>query len=153
MTTWARNDGNIATDVTTVDPHLIFHPDVAAQFETVPNNVVVGWVYSNGEWGAPVAPTPIQQYETSLTRQQFFMLFMLQERVDIRASSDAGVHDFLDIIMDMSNSVPPVVIDVTHPEVINAIHYLEAVAVPNSSPARNVITSDRASTILLGRPI
>ena len=153
MTTWARNVSDIATDVISTNPNLSFHPDVAVQFEIVPDNVSDGWIYSNGSWNEPVVPAPIQRYETSITRQQFFMLFTLQERIDIRSSSDAGVHDFLDILMDMSNSVPPVIIDVTSQEVIDAINYLSTVSVPASSPARKLIASGRVSTILLGRPI
>ena len=153
MTIWARKVSNIATDVISTNPNLSFHPDVAVQFEIVPDNVRDGWIYSNESWSEPVASIPIKKYETSITRQQFFMLFTLQERIDIRSSSDAGVHDFLDILMDMSNSVPPVIIDVTSPEVIEAVNYLSNVSVPASSPARNLISSGRATAILLGRPI
>ncbi|MRW88881.1 hypothetical protein GJ699_02665 [Duganella sp. FT80W] len=38
MTTYARIAGGLATDVTTTDPHLIFHPLVAAEFYIVPDD-------------------------------------------------------------------------------------------------------------------
>ncbi len=152
MTTYARKLNNIATDVVTSDPFTLFHPAVAAQFIVVPDGTQDGWVY-NGAWGAPVIAAPVQQYETKIPRQEFFMLFTQAERVNIRASSDAGVRDFLDIIMDLSNTAPPVIVDVGRPEVIEAINYLETVPIPNSSPSQNLLTTDRVATILLGRPI
>lgn len=43
-------------EVVSTDPHLLFVPNYASQFITVPDNVRAGWQFSGGQW---VPPTPV----------------------------------------------------------------------------------------------
>lgn len=61
MTNFARVINDVAVDVST-DPTNQFHPDIAAQFESVPDEVQHGWVRTDGEWEAP-APVPVPEPE------------------------------------------------------------------------------------------
>lgn len=58
MSNFARVVDNVAVDVS-ADPENCFHPDIAAQFEPVPDNVRFGWVRDNkGIWKAAATPEP-----------------------------------------------------------------------------------------------
>lgn len=59
MSAYARIVDDVAVDVCT-DPSTHFHPLIAAQFETVPVDVVVGSRRIDGQWQPPqpVAPLP-----------------------------------------------------------------------------------------------
>jgi hypothetical protein len=63
MTKFARlMNGEVIECITLtdgVDINNAFHPDLAAQFVAAPGDVEPGWLY-DGEWQAPVDPTPEQ---------------------------------------------------------------------------------------------
>lgn len=66
MTTWARKVDGHAVDVTATSPTLIFPPDVAAQFITVPDGTLNG-AQDDGH-GGWINPTPfISNAETPPT--------------------------------------------------------------------------------------
>ena len=56
MVNYARIISDVAVDVSN-DPTNQFHPDIAAQFEPVPDEVQHGWIRTDGQWAAP-APAP-----------------------------------------------------------------------------------------------
>ena len=49
---------NTAVDTTTGNIHEMFHPDIAAQFVECPDEVLDGWVITDGIWSAPPPPVP-----------------------------------------------------------------------------------------------
>jgi len=55
MANFARIINNVAVDVT-VDPDNDFHPDIAAQFVSVPDTVTNGWVLVDDVWVQPEIP-------------------------------------------------------------------------------------------------
>jgi len=55
MPNFARIIDNVAVDVST-DPENSFHPDIAAQFVSVPDNVTIGWVLVDDVWVQPEIP-------------------------------------------------------------------------------------------------
>lgn len=56
---YARIADGRASDVTELDPAEAFHPDLAAQFEPVPEHVENGASLIDGEWiNPPPAPPP-----------------------------------------------------------------------------------------------
>lgn len=66
----------IAADVVRVDPFGIFHPEYAAMFVEVPNEVEAGWVIDvNGNWSAPpvivTVPQEISPLQGLLTLDKF----------------------------------------------------------------------------------
>lgn len=57
MANFARIINGVAVDVCAA-PHEFFHPDVAVQFEPVPDEVEQHWELVSGSWQAPVQPDP-----------------------------------------------------------------------------------------------
>lgn len=58
MTTYARIQNNVAVEIF-VPPNgftinQCFHPDIAVLFAVVPGGTVVGSVFANGAWTAPL---------------------------------------------------------------------------------------------------
>ena len=103
MTNFARVINNVAVDVST-DPTKQFHPDIAAQFEPVPDEVQPGWVRTDGQWAAP-APVPQPEPEPTypkVTPVQFKLLFTSPERVAIKAAraTDPVVDDLWELVED-----------------------------------------------------
>lgn len=103
MTNYARIINDVAVDVCT-DPANSFHPDIAREFEQVPDEVKQGWVRIDGVWSAP-APTPQPEPTPTYPKVspvEFKLLFTSQERVAIKAAraTDPVIDDFYDIVED-----------------------------------------------------
>lgn len=102
---YANIVNNIAVDVSD-DPAAQYHPDIAAQFVEVPDEVEAGWVLSDdGAWSAPVAPDPQPEPGANavvVSTVHFKLLFTAVERITLRKlrEADPGVDDFFDIIDD-----------------------------------------------------
>lgn len=105
MSNFARIINNVAVDVST-NPQEQFHPDIAAEFEPVPDDVQAGWARNEaGEWGAPAPtpePTPAPTESPKVSPVEFKLLFTAGERVAIKAAraSDPVIDDFFSIIED-----------------------------------------------------
>ena len=102
---YANIVNNIAVDVSD-DPATHYHPDIAAQFVEVPDEVQTGWVLGgDGSWSAPVAVDPQPEPEVKaavVSTVHFKLLFTAVERITLRKlrEADPGVDDFFDIIDD-----------------------------------------------------
>lgn len=141
MANFARVINNVAVDVCT-DPANSFHPDIAREFEPVPDNVKQGWVRIDGEWSAP-APTPEPQPTPTYPKVspvEFLLLFTSAERVAIRAvrPDDPVIDDFFDLVEDPRLTF----VDLGLPSVQGALHYLAA---------SQLITDARREEILTGK--
>lgn len=104
---YARITNNQAIDVRTESPEGFFTPDIAAQFEQVPDEVENGWILDNGDWSAPLVPEPGPALEPVITYAkvspiEFKLLFTSPERVAIKAAriDDLVIDDFYDIVED-----------------------------------------------------
>ena len=103
----ARVINNVAVDVVVSDPAEFFHPNIATQFELVPDEVEAGWL-RDAATGAWLAPEPVElQPETpaafpKVSPVEFKLLFTAQERVAIKAErgNDLMIDDFFGIIED-----------------------------------------------------
>ncbi len=106
---FARIIDNIAVDIST-NPTAEYHPVVAEQFESVPENVRSGWILSDGIWSAPPEPdlsedefptSPEQAYPI-LNPVEFKLLFTSAERLKLNElrKTDPVLDDFLGIIDD-----------------------------------------------------
>lgn len=56
---FARVSDKVAVDVVVSDPALLFHPTLAAEFVSVPDNVRVGSVLTGKTWSSPPDQPPI----------------------------------------------------------------------------------------------
>jgi hypothetical protein len=105
MSNFARIINNVAVDVST-NPQEQFHPDIAAEFEPVPDDVQAGWARNEaGEWVAPAPtpePTPAPTESPKVSPVEFKLLFTAQERVAIKAErgNDLMIDDFFEIVED-----------------------------------------------------
>ena len=73
---FARAISGVVVDVVTSDPAGVFHPDIAAQFVQVPEDVQPGWLLTEGgDWTPPPVVSPPEPGPTdvpsSLSRIQF----------------------------------------------------------------------------------
>lgn len=146
MTRFARIIEAVAVDVVTQDPTALFHPEIAAQFEPVPDNVERGWHRTGTVWAAPAtAATPAAATiprKTVVTPPEFLLLFTASERIAIRTAraSDPVVADWLAILEDPRLSE----VDVSRPATLDGLAYLAA---------NDLITQARAAEIALGAPL
>jgi len=67
---YARIINLIAVDVVTQDPTLLFHPEIAAEFVAVPENIEDGWMHDleNDTWTAPPAPLVVAEAAVPVIR-------------------------------------------------------------------------------------
>ena len=102
MSRYARILDGVAVDVC-ADPAAQFHPQLAAQFEAVPDDVVSGARLVDGDWQAPTplvpGPVPVTA-AVSLSPVDFMLRFVAPERVAVRASTDPIVIDWLRLLDD-----------------------------------------------------
>lgn len=119
-----------------------FVPQIAQQFIACPDEVEQNWTYEDGKWKAPKLPElpelPEPRYETRIGKAEFLMLFTSEERVAIRAErdSDPVINDFF-LVLEISEFI-----DVKEDTAINGVNYLAS---------KNLLTSQRAATILKGK--
>ena len=141
MTNYARIINDVAVDVSS-NPTNQFHPDIAREFEQVPDDVKQGWVRIDGVWSEP-APTPQPEPTPTYPKVspvEFLLLFTSAERVAIRAvrPDDPVIDDFFDIVEDPRLTF----VDLGLPSVQGALHYLAAA---------QLITDARREEILTGK--
>ena len=143
MSNFARIINNVAVDVST-NPQEQFHPDIAAEFEPVPDDVQAGWARNEaGEWEAPAPtpePTPAPTESPKVSPVEFKLLFTPQERVAIRAErgNDPMIDDFFGIIEDPRLTH----VDLGLQSTQDALGYLET---------KGLITDARRVQILAGK--
>ena len=123
MSNFARIIDSVAVDVST-DPENSFHPDIAAQFVAVPDNVHAGWLKgSDGKWSAPVTPEPgpAAIVYPKVGPIAFQMLFTPEEAVtaDELKATDKVLASFWKLIDDPRTDT----IDLGLQSVQNAIEY------------------------------
>ena len=147
MTNFARVINNVAVDVS-VDPINSFHPDIAAQFVSVPNNVQVGWFKDeDGQWSAPVIPEPIPlpTVYPKVGPIHFQLLFdpiEIVKSVELK-ETDKIVASFWKLVDDPRTDI----VDLNLQSVQNAIEYV-LTAVKNAGVDINV--QSRKAAILSG---
>lgn len=101
MSNYARIINSVAVDVS-ADPSAQFHPQIAADFQLVPDEVKRGWVLNDGEWIAPVeeAPVVVEEKPPTVSVTAFMLLWTSKERVALKQSraTDPTIDDFFDIL-------------------------------------------------------
>ena len=110
MATYARLDSaGLVMETCASDPSKLFHPDIAKDFVSVPDETVTGGTVSGGKFTAYVAPTPpaipAKAYEF-VSKPRFLETLPSAERIAFYAAkdSDTAVSDFL-LMLDSRNVV------------------------------------------------
>ena len=100
---FARIIDNVAIDVSD-DPEEHFHPDIAAEFVSVPDTVKPGWRLVDEEWAAPEAPSvpEVIAEPKEVDPITFKLLFTSAERIAAKTlrASDPAIDDFWTILDD-----------------------------------------------------
>ena len=87
MSNFARIINNVAVDVST-DPENHFHPDIAAMFVAVPDDVKPGWVLVDDSWQAPsIVAAPEASAPRHITPAAYFRRFTISEEAAIRTAA------------------------------------------------------------------
>jgi hypothetical protein len=145
MTNMALVVGGVAVNV--CDSTVLaesFHPEIAAQFVDVPDDVAVGWIETGGTWAAPPTPPPPPGPPTTMVIDvpTFFMRFTPQEESAIRASTDPIVIVFLRRIDDVRTTRVNLALEAVQ----QGVGYLSTTTPP-------LIASDRVAQILAPEPV
>lgn len=140
MKAWIEN--GIIRDIAHSEPIEIYHPDIAAFYNTdVPDNAQIGWQLIDDEWLPPLAISivsePVVPTRKLLSPIEFKLLFKAPERVAIYQSTDLIVKDFLSILDDTRLTQ----VDLSLQDNIDAIQYLVSI---------DLLTPERATEILRG---
>lgn len=123
MSNFARIINDVAVDVS-ADPANSFHPDIAAEFVPVPDNVAPCWVKgADGKWSAPAPvepPAPAVTYP-KVGPIHFQMLFTPEEAITVDGlkATDKVLASFWKLIDDPRTDV----VDLGLESVQNAIEY------------------------------
>jgi len=140
---WIENA--VIRDVAQGNPGELFHPDIAAFFDTdVPDEAANGDGWVNGELIKPelvIAPPPEIPHALSpkVSPVEFMLLFTSPERVAIKAlrQTDPIIDDLLDIIEDPRLTF----VDLGLGSTVSAIDYMIYVG---------VVAAERKAEILTG---
>jgi hypothetical protein len=143
MSNFARIVNEIAVDVCT-DPDTQFHPEIAAEFEPVPETVERGWRRVDNTWSAP-EPEPISEPVVEypiVSPVEFMLLFTSAERVEIKTARqrDPVLDDFFQLLEDPRLQT----VRLGQPSVQDGLNYLASL---------NMITEQRKQEILQGNPV
>ena len=170
MTTWARNVGGTAVDVTTVNPSRAFVPSLAAEFIVVPDGTLPGATYSEGSWTNPSPPSPAAPTVNYplLKPADFYISFTTTERMLIKLLASSGGGPANSPLLGGSNSaipqdaliaefwasfelavaVPGTMIDTGLPSIQEGLAYMTT----PTSPTPAVLAAGRAAKISQGIP-
>ena len=142
---------NVVRDYTDAVPTEVFHPLVAAVYDTIiPPNVERGWLRVDDEWQAPPTPEPVTPSPPPppapptlgrvISPAQFLMLFTPLERVAIRQSTDALVSDFIRLV-----ELPSLTqVELDNSQTQMGVGYLVT---------KGLLTEERAAAILAATPL
>ena len=140
---WIEN--NIIRNIANGNPDELFHPDIAKLYDTeVPDDAANGDGWIDGQLVKPVIPDPVPveppaPVPPKVSPVEFKLLFTAVERVAIKASTDAIVHDFFSIVEDPRLTH----VDLALKSTQDALSYLEALS---------LIAEGRKDEILTGVP-
>lgn len=150
MATYARILSGQAVDVTTFDPTEAFHPDVAAQFVTVPDGTENGDLYDGKSWSKSAPATPAPAALPKLTPMTFYLAFSPAERIKIKASSNPEVMEFWDTYQRAERT--DTMIDPNLVSVQEGLAYLAQQSTDTPPGAGILASKDRIAQILNGIP-
>lgn len=135
-------DTNTIRDIAQGDPASIYHPDIAALYDTdVPDEAQNGDSYVDGVWTPKPVVTPEPQPAPEPTPPkvspvEFKLLFTATERVAIKTSTDPVVQDFYELVNDPRLTHVNLALQSTQ----DALAYLTAIGILAEGRAAQIIT-------------
>lgn len=140
MAKYARIVNDVAVDVSG-NPAEQFHPDIAKEFVSVPEEVEYGWTLAGGKWQKPEPIViPERAAYPMVGAIEYQMLFTSAERVAIKAAgkTDPVIADYLDILADQRLTA----IDMGSQFTQDALTYMVS---------KQLLTEERKQEILTGK--
>lgn len=141
---WIDTTTSTIRDIAQGEPTAIYHPDIAALYDTdVPDEAQNGDSYVDGVWTAkpvtePVVPEPVAPVPPKVSPVEFKLLFTAQERVAIKASTDAVVQDFFELVNDPRLTHVNLALQSTQ----DALAYLTGLGILADGRSAQIITGD-----------
>lgn len=74
MSKYAFVKNGTAVEVVRTDPAMLFVPNYAAQFVTVPDDVEAGWTLVSGSWSAPPPAPPVIPQSVTMRQARLALL-------------------------------------------------------------------------------
>lgn len=125
MPKFARIENGVVIDVS-VNPTFEYHPLIAEQFVTIPDEVEAGFTFDGTEYAPPVVadPEPAEPETVktvSISPVDFKFLFTLPERVKIKElrATDLALDDFYSMLDDPRLTV----ISLSDARIIEGVEY------------------------------
>lgn len=146
---YARIKNSKAVDIAT-NPAEQFHPDLAAEFVEVPDEVDRGWVLAEDDtWSAPPPRPEPEPVRPKVSVTDFKFLWTSDERIALKElrSTDPVIDDFYDILDDTRTTSIDLALTSTQDFVNHAVQELVTAGVIASADQ-----DSRIEQILSGQP-
>lgn len=140
---YAWLQASIIRDICNGDPGSLFHPDIAALYDTeVPDEAMQGDTFEDGVLTpkpipAPVAVEPVAPVPPKVSVIEYKMLFTSAERIAVKASVDPIIIDLQELMNDPRTTT----VDLSLQSISDALDYMTAVG---------LIAAGRKAQILSG---
>lgn len=126
---YAWLQASIIRDICNGDPGSLFHPDIAALYDTeVPDEAMQGDTFEDGVLTpkpipAPVAVEPVAPVPPKVSVIEYKMLFTSAERIAVKASVDPIIIDLQELMNDPRTTT----VDLSLQSISDALDYMTAI--------------------------
>lgn len=126
---YAWLQASIIRDICNGDPGSLFHPDIAALYDTeVPDEAMQGDTFEDGVLTPkpipePVAVEPVAPVPPKVSVIEYKMLFTSAERIAVKASVDPIIIDLQELMNDPRTTT----VDLSLQSISDALDYMTAI--------------------------
>ena len=141
---WIDTTTNTIRDIAQGDPTAIYHPDIAALYDTdVPDEAQNGDSYVDGVWIAKPVPEPVVQEPVApvppkVTVIEYKMLYTSAERIAVKASADPVIID----LQELMNDPRTVNVDLSLQSISDALDYMTAIGLIAAGRKAEILTGE-----------
>lgn len=141
---WIDAATNTIRDIAHGDPMAIYHPDIAALYDTdVPDEAQNGDSFVSGVWTAKpvpdaVVPEPVAPVPPKVTVIEYKMLFTSAERIAVKASADPVVVDLRELMDDPRTSH----VDLSLQSIRDALDYMTVLGLIATGRKAEILTGE-----------
>lgn len=129
MTKYAWLESTTIRDICNGDPGSLFHPDIAALYDTeVPDEAMQGDTFEDGVLTPKPIPEPVEPVATVVVPPkvsviEYKMLFTSAERIAVKASVDPIIIDLQELMNDPRTTT----VDLSLQSISDALDYMTAI--------------------------